>query len=304
MSLYDSLAAVSVVPKKQIDPMVISRSFGLDYAIVSSMNKRVSESRKSVIPVHVSTAIDLCARQLYYLQQQPEYQVEVTSEEVVLWGLGRAVESILRERIIDIFGQQNIYGRWKCLCGKTELVGFGVNPQNYKCRFCNHSVVTTFDEWAITANGLIVGNPDMLLNLDGQLVITEFKSMSGPLFKTLEAPNQAHVLQVYCYFRILKDHYGDFFKGMGVSISNTPEIIYVSKDYNKYRKTNNIKSFKLDFNESTTRYGWAKDVYDKAFTDIKLVVQGHKPDRTKCDTANCERAKKCPVAVRCFADAN
>ena len=237
--------------------------------------------------IHSSSLENFCARRAAILDKTNSVPREyVQGSMKIVWKIGRAVETHIREALISSLGKKNFYGEWSCKCGSLKHRGQWADKT---CSVCNtqandYNELTIYNEEYKIAN-----NPDLVsVSKNKQHMVTEIKSMNGPDFDKLEEPLTSHVRQANRYVR---------FKRMNGDItSGKVSIIYARKDflYNGVYKVFTVdvdtKAFETVFNEELDQ---AKKLREYFKTE-------ELPEREFCASAMSPMAKKCPACNDCF----
>lgn len=261
-----------------------------------SFVKRVLDTRDAIPErsrvragmIHLSSLIDICPRQ-YALAVQHEVDIRsaVTGAHKVMWKVGRAVESHVRNEFIEGCNYRTVVGTWRCMCGQQTHNGLA--PLNaVPCTRCGvHPMI--YDELTLVDQSYqICGNPDLLFYHRGKLYVVEIKSMVAHQFDSLTSPLGNHVFQASGYRRLAEIN--------GFEVAPEVILLYTRKDF-KYGSP--YKQFNV--NVDRTNYD---RILDAAWESAELVKDsvdnGYIPERTLCSSATCSRAKKCPVVAKCF----
>lgn len=275
----------------------------ISHAIDSVVSQSESKIRDGYYPVHVSSAIRFCPRKQFLMQQtKKEYKRSVSVADEYLWAIGKALEAVNRNKVIQAYGSHNIVGRWSCKCEHTYIHGLGRDVFKLICSHCRTSVLSVYNEFTLNHDGILAGNPDLLLYNDAsrKLHVVEFKSINPADFKELKYPNADYIMQAYSYLRLM-DLNREMFKEMGIEVDTESFTIhYSSKGY--LFKGSVQKEFRIYVKDLPQSY---IDQFDKALIDIKRSkTQLELPERLVCKTPKDSLAVKCPVREECFGCQN
>jgi hypothetical protein len=238
--------------------------------------------------LHVSSLIGLCARmQVLGVRHNIDIRNQVTGGHRVMWKIGRAVEKHVRGQFIQAIEHRGVYGRWLCVCKRTERTGH--YDDRLTCPTCkgkleNYGEIALFDH----ENG-IVGNPDLLFRHGQPFVITEIKSMTGEMFKDLASPLGDHIFQASLYHHL-------------ATVNNHPVhdevvIFYTNK---QFKFGSPYKEYHVDVTTPTLRQQVA-DAVGMACGIKEALANGVLPPREACSNQDCTRAKNCAAAVICWS---
>lgn len=238
---------------------------------------------------HVSALTSFCGRRSLLMQQQDRQSLRsVTGGERVMWRIGRAVESHIREQYLAARNNQNVLGRWTCLCGKALHVG--LHNSSSRCNDCN-SPLNVYGEFTLRdEEAKIVGNPDLLILHESSVVVSEIKSMKKDQWELLTAPLPDHVFQAGMYHDLLKRQAARY------RVHSTGVFIYCTKDY---KHGSPYKEFHVDFTKPSLVA--IREMIRNSVLDALHAQQTQDlVPRTVCASPNCAMAKACPVATVCF----
>lgn len=288
-------SAVTSAPPSRVQQVIsgVSGDTQLPHDLFKSMldaEDRAPEKSRKGRPgfLHVSSLIGMCARaQVLSVLHGVEVHEAVTGQHRVMWKFGRAVEAHVRDTVIRAKNYADVYGVWKCVCGRTEETGFF-----NRTRICNtckgkldvYGELTLYDQEAG-----IVGNPDLLMRHNGPFVIKEIKSITGDDWNKLEAPLGDHVFQAAMYHHLMKKN--------GHPVYDEVVIFYTSKHFTKWGSP--YKEFHV--NVATPHI--QQQVTDAVALALSVKVgnaQRAAPPRTVCTVETCTRAKNCPAMNLCF----
>jgi hypothetical protein len=288
MSLLDNLSRLVVRGPGQALPEADALPEDLVKTALDALD-RVPESVRSATPgfMHVSSLLEFCPRQVALMRQEDRAMTRVvTGGHRVMWRIGRAVETHIRDQFLSGRNRRGVFGRWTCVCERTSFTG---TWRAVTCQTCQHPV-DQYGEYAVRNTELrVVGNPDLLFEHRGDvLVVTEIKSMNAKEFDALTAPKGDHVFQASMYRRLLAME--------GRKVHKDVVILYCTKDF-KFGSP--YKEFHVD----TTNATWANAV-ELAFEQLRAFNAAHDagrlPARERCPSPTCSAAKACPVVSACF----
>lgn len=249
---------------------------------------RVPERTRSALPgyTHVSSLIGLCPRQLVLMRREDRLLLNtVTGGHRVMWRIGRAVETHIRDQYISARRRQGIIGQWKCRCEETVRVGF---HQSVVCAKCNgptdhYHELPLFDHTA-----KVVGNPDILIAHNGAVVVVEIKSMNAEQFAEINAPLGNHVFQAGMYHDLLPN--------MGYRAHRQAVIIYCTKQF-KYGSP--YKEYHVDMTSPALQADRSSAVR-RAAEVAHAMDTNSLPARTMCTGPTSTMARQCPVVTSCM----
>ena len=210
----------------------------------------------------------------------------------IVWALGRAAESHVRNQFISARQYHGILGNWSCPCG---LVRSGYHNPQEVCDRCGASA-SIYGELTLRDSELpLIGNPDLLFTtVSGAIRVVEIKSLNQREFIQLHKPKPDHVLQAWLYVRLIQRN--PHLVGMR-SADETPLIVYVCKDY----AFTPYKEFQAPWSESI------ETSLTLALKKVADVLAWSREETTLprklqvCQTQESPTAKQCPLCARCFA---
>jgi len=235
---------------------------------------------------HVSSLIGGCVRQ-YVLATRFNVEIleSVTGGHRVMWRIGRAVETHVRDSFLEGQGNKGVYGRWKCKCGRVDHLGL------YPSRGCNcqNEPLKYFEPVLYDEENKLVGSPDMTLIM-GNFFFTpvEVKSMNKEDFDDLTAPLPDHIAQAASYRRL--------YQLQGRRVHDKVIIIYTKKEF---KWGSPYKEFHVDCTSDLVQ-GVVQTIVDKGAQIANSVAASVLPERHICQSASNPLAKKCPVAHLCW----
>lgn len=271
-------------------------------SLLSAHARRKDNSRLGGDWLHVSALLGGDCRRAYLLASQENITAEVKPRvaDRMLWAIGKTVEAHIREGLIELYGEENCLGRWKCACGQSEVIGVGGSKE--RCTNCT-TVHKTYDEINLRDEETrLTGSPDFIVRdvNTGLWTVVEIKSIkvvpkngvqtSAPEFHTLSTPSRSHALQALLYRWLMQR--------LGYEVSDEVLVIYGAKDY---VMESPYKAFSVDGeadqnvmaveNLTAVASEYADAVRAKTLT----------PRIPQCSSINSTRAKACPCVVSCFA---
>ena len=246
--------------------------------------------------IHVSSLIGMCPRQAtlarIYSTGQRAYR-STSGYDRIVWAIGRSVERHIRDTLITKFGQTNVFGGWTCP-GKHEII-WGTFPSNAplcpQCRLQRNVYVEADlkdDELGIT------GHPDLIVIINGWMVVVEIKSMTSVDWNKLTAPKGDHVFQAGSYRHLLARK--------GFRVHRNVIVIVATKDYSFKRSVSPYKEFHMDVTVTQMQ-----TMFDRAFEQAAMVksaalAQVPPPrDPSVCSGIGSTTANACPHAHICFS---
>lgn len=252
--------------------------------------------------IHVSSLIrGVCSRMLS-LQHRfnnfpPEY---VNGATRVMWQMGREVERHVRAQLIAALPPLQVYGQWKCVCGKRTREGTA--QDSHRCSRCG-SFASIYVELDLEDDEYYVtGHPDFVLILDGLMYPVEIKSLGNSPsansrkegFDTIKGPFVNHELQVSSYHKMLQP----IANRIGIPLGRVAIILYVSKDFNGFKSPYPYKEYHID---PFAR----KELIFQLFRDGRAAYHGAKtmlpPRLNACSSAGTKCALGCLMVKECFA---
>lgn len=144
------------------------------------------------------------------------------SQQRIVWILGRAAETHVRNQFIKIHGRHRVVGNWECRCGHSTLAGHG--SLTSLCQKCG-TPLDVYNELVLldTEHG-ITGSVDLIFeNREGGYEVLENKSIKKESFEKLTSALPDHVLQSKLYVKMLSELFPE--KKVG------GRVFYVAKDY-------------------------------------------------------------------------
>lgn len=245
--------------------------------------------------LRVSGLARLCAREeVLCVQHGVSRRDEVSPDLGLIFEHGHALHWVLQNRVLPLLGEV-LRGRWRCMaCGNVHggrahwIVGrFSVEefvqaqvPRPSRCRRCSsilNSDSCFYEEQNLVDLKLrLGGHPDGFLAIPGEphLGILEGKSISAKgALEVRQCPKHEHVIQTQAYMRLT-----------GLTWA---KVLYWNKG----------GSGMSALAEHTLRYDDA--LVERIMSTIHSVRGESLPDRI-CGSAQCPRAKVCPVAKQCF----
>jgi len=300
MGLFDTLSGNTkrIVTTMPEDTSEIAYHKNVVSDIVQAQDS-IAESNRSATwdgYTHVSSLIDFCPRRTYIQHNHKLGQLhQVKGSMRIVWAIGRAVENHIRNQIISS-KPSNCYGVWVCRCKSTKSTGYG--PQEIRCRKCKTKCAEYAELSCFDHDSKVVGNPDLLLLVEGKLLIIEIKSItdsdsankSGRGFTSLAAPLGDHVFQAASYRKILKRK--------GFKVHDKVVVLYANKQFSF--KSSAYKEFHVEISPQTDEV--LNISWRKASELSRSIEQKKIPDRcSKCINVHSQQAKNCPVSATCFS---
>jgi hypothetical protein len=249
---------------------------------------RVPEKTRAALPgyTHVSSLLGLCPRQLVLMRREdrPLFN-SVTGGHRVMWRIGRAVETHIRDQFVTARRRRGIIGQWKCRCEETVRVGF---HQSVVCPKCNGSTDNYHELPLFNHAAKVVGNPDLLIENNGAVVVVEIKSMNADQFGEITSPIGNHVFQAGMYH--------DLLPGMGYRPHKQVVIIYCTKQF-KYGSP--YKEYHVDVTTPALRAD-RESAVEGAAEVAQAMDADTLPPRTLCSGPTSSMARTCPVVTTCM----
>lgn len=242
--------------------------------------------------VHLSTLLrDFCPRRRI-LQERGEAigDWNPRSADRVLWEIGRAAERHVRNQLIAALNYAGVLGQWSCRCGELRYEGF---RSQAVCRRCKDTA-NVYGELELYEHNLgIVGRPDMVLELDGKLVVLECKSIALKGFNDLQQANADHVIQALSYRGLLAS-----------SVSNPAQVhdevvlLYVAKDYSFQGGV--YKEYHVRFDAA--QYDAGLSIIGSSALGVKAMRESGQlpPRQAVCTSPDDRMPKNCAACAACF----
>ncbi len=242
---------------------------------------------------HVSDIIGKCMRMvaLSYVTKVDLHGEALYDNTGVTFAIGNAIHDYVKAKAIRN-NPEEIYGRWQCYCGGTEVVGTYNKAMSTKkgpatCSKCGE-LPTKYEELLLTNDEyMISGAVDLAHLINGLLYLSEIKSIKHEAWEALTAPLPAHILQIIFYWWLAKE--------MGYAIHQQVSVFYVTKSY-VFGKSP-FKEFVLDPQEYLCRI----EDYKEEAMELKIAREGGKLPYKACRTKGDKRAVSCEMCSVCFA---
>ena len=269
-----------------------SPAFNLEGILYKNLSQGSRERISKDGFVHISSLNKICPRQ-YALALKHDVDIvsAVYPSTTVMWGLGRAIEVIVRDGLISYFGRDKIYADWRCSCRETST--FGLHEEKV-CPSCNTSVDVYNEAVFYDRKNGIKGSPDLLYIHNGVLNIVEIKSVKGTGAKSFESyrdcgeeTSNAYLFQVASYYYLLGVN--------GLKVNPIASILFCNKEFEMAAPIYNMVIDARDHYDTVLQ---AREVGKEV---LDFVTEGTLPEKT-CDDIMCRSAKACPLAIYCFAE--
>lgn len=255
--------------------------------VLSGQDAIPQHSRVGSDYIHLSSLLNLCIRREYLARTFDPAVESPTSAQRIMWKIGRALESHVRESYLRSEYGKAMYGIWRCACGHTQYTGR--MQSNTKCERC-YKGVDNYHEYTVRDDTLkIIGNPDLLLmGKDNALTVVEIKSMTKTSFDPLGSALPDHVLQASGYAYLLHR--------AGFKVRDAVKVFYVRKEYQPFCRV---------YKEYDVRWKDQKQILDSAFDQVASLREAEKgeeiPKRLNaCVSLHDRIPKKCPLGSQCF----
>lgn len=238
--------------------------------------------------IHVSSLVDLCARQ-YYLARR--YQVDrperITGGHQTTFAIGRALEAHVKRHIMADRSLGGIWGMWACACGHSR--GIGLHRTDRTCERCGRPMDRYEEPVLRDEEYRIIGRPDVTLH-EGRAfkVVLEIKSMARDRWDRLTAPLADHMLQALMYRWL--------YQRQGYAVYDHVILLYITKDF---RYGSPYKEFHAHADHDHHRL-MVDDALALAVQVRDAVQEDRPPPRERCERPDCAAARNCPVASLCF----
>lgn len=238
---------------------------------------------------HASTISKaVCARQ-YVLAALHDVRWEeaVTGGHRLLWAFGRTAEDHIRKTLIRSRQGGQVYGCWKCACGRTEHVGTRPNVGS-QCRTCQRPVDKYYEQPHRDEEYRIIGNPDVAMLAGRHMVVVEIKSIVVEEWNKLVAPLPEHALQATLYHWLMGRS--------GIQMHDEVVVIYACK---QFKFGNPYKEFHVNVRRAN---GAPLGLALETALAIKRGLEAKQPPQrwALCPSPDSKTACKCPLAPLCF----
>lgn len=282
------------LPRANVPTVGISRAMpdipeGYLTNVINLMDRRPEKSRIGKPGyTHVSSLFGGCVRQYVAASRfNVEILNSVTGGHRVLWRIGRAVETHVRDSFIEGKERQGIYGEWRCTCKRLARVG--LYQSGSPCRVCGDEAKHYFEPVLYDETNKIVGSPDLTTLIGSAwFTPTEVKSMNKEQFDKLEAPLPDHINQAAMYRHL--------YRQQGYAVHDKVIIMYTKKDF---QWGSPYKEYHVDCTAPLVQ-GMVDASIEQAALIKRSMETQTLPGRTLCTGPRSPRAKQCPVAHLCF----
>lgn len=247
--------------------------------------------------IHVSDLLELCPRAYVIAVRHTERNFKsdflsgyYPGATQIVRKMGRACEEHIRTQFIKRYAGQ-VLGNWVCPCKSSKYHGV-FNPA-IRCLKCHGG--HKYKEVPLLDHDLrIIGNSDLPIICDDEVVYCEIKSIKKDEFDKLTCPQPAHLSQVFAYNDMAK-------KQRTRKISRYVKVIYAAKDF---VKTVPYKEYLIDTEDDAYRY--VRATLDILYAKARIIRDSLRnktiPSRLdKCSSITESKAKSCPVCVNCFS---
>lgn len=250
--------------------------------------------------IHVSSLRDMCPRQYAIMAKSgdPHYD-RINTNDKLVWAIGRAVEKYIRNTYIESVDYIGVYGQWVCSCNKSTHIGF--HDKDAVCDVCGKHLNKYMELPLFDNDNRIVGNPDIVLCVNGKYLPVEIKSVKGGSSKNkslkffddlVEAPTGDHIFQAQMYRYLLQKN--------GFPVADEVVVIYGCKDYSF--RSSPLKQFNVDVSTPSYESIVANAVLSANRIFSYLLGGSALPERLGlCTSVSDKVPSKCPVVGRCFA---
>ena len=277
---FSQVSASEVAPDRLAPNMITS--------IIEAQDRVPERGRVPDDYMHLSSLIGACPRaQIIARDTGMEIRNQVNGSMRIMWKIGRAVETHIRDSYINAVNYEGVYGKWRCDCHRTQYTGL-FDPHADRCHKCGYQP-RYYEELTVFDHDVNVGgNPDMALLIAAKYLIVEIKSMNKDDFDALERPVPDHVLQAGGYRRI--------YERMGLPVHDEVVVIYARKDYNP--RVRPYKEMRVNIARDTS----VQASLDLMWQHARAIKEGslqNLPPRI-CDEPTHTRARNCSCLVDCF----
>lgn len=285
--LIDRLCNGVQRPQDEPAPLVLAPDF---LRQTLDQQDRVPERTRTSIPgyMHVSSLTNMiCPRQYAILirEDRPVFR-SVTGGHRVMWNIGRSVETHIRTQYLRGTRRAGVFGKWACPCGDTVRQGFFA--KDHRCPNCN-KIASVYGEFTLfDHDAKIVGNPDMLVEVQKRFVVVEIKSMTSKQWEDLKNPLGDHIFQAGMYRHMLALN--------GYQAHTHVAFLYCTKDF---KWGSPYKEFHVDVT-TPERVRLFENARDYARMLAGHAAAGTLPPRERCQTTTSKEAQTCPVLASCF----
>lgn len=254
--------------------------------------------------IHVSSLPEVCPRAVA-LTSWSGGNVTTTlrptySNDRMIWAMGRAAEREIRDRVIPAMGLGRVIGVWECPCG-ADTDTYCKGEEEYRPCQCGRKQVSTYKELPmVDTEAGIIGNADLPYRVEGEVVITEIKSIKGDDFQRLpdkyeDLPNNMREMAANHTFQSMS--YRRLYQRNGHAVAPYTRILYASK--NAVRRVP-YREYVVPVTREIERRldeEWGKARVIKMFFDTGVIP----PKLNCCNCLQATRAKNCPMVTLCFS---
>lgn len=240
--------------------------------------------------MHVSDLIYKCTRKIVlsdkYASPMPDEMI--FPSQGLTFAQGHAIGDFIVGRAMQK-SPSMVYGKFQCLCKNLTVVGTAsrVRRGKHVCEKCGTSPFKYEEVTLVNDELMVVGNVDLMLQVDDHLHLTELKSIAGHHWEELHRPKPEHVVQILMYWWMARE--------LGMPIHDSVSILYASK---AFAMKSPYKEFVL---QPTLELSVIDDYLDEAREYGRYKREGIIPARVTCGTNTAPQAKKCHVCTQCFA---
>lgn len=242
---------------------------------------------------HVSDLVHKCARMMAIAKHTESNTVTETLRPgiMITFALGSAIGDFVVDSALKIYGPDEVYGGWSCLCGSESVVGTRVHANNHAdCPKCSKPLTHYRELLLQDEEYRITGSVDLTLLQDNALYFVEVKSIAPNRWDDLTGPLPDHTIQVLFYWWLAHK--------LGYNVHKNVSVLYVTK---AWTMRSPYKEYIIDAENSMNRL----DDYLEDALRLAPFKRGESslqslPIRI-CPTLASPQAKKCPLASKCFS---
>lgn len=230
--------------------------------------------------IHSTMFPELCPRRvaLHRRTKVPVRPQKLSYNDKIVWAIGRALEELNRNALIEEVGREAIIGEWRCKC-KHNPVKIVHNYDTTKrgeyvrCEHCGHYPDDYYELPIFLDEYNAVCNPDLsYFNKYNQVVSWELKSIKGNTtsqlvgFPDLDKPQVGNKQQA-----LMQNLFMD--KSEGVDPADYIRVHYTSKQHTGY-KLAPWKEFKENVSDNKALYKSNEELLEKGKVIKYMTLDG------------------------------